>query len=48
VRLAREPETRARMGAAARSRVAGHGIDEYVRKVEQLYFRLWAGRADKD
>jgi glycosyltransferase involved in cell wall biosynthesis len=48
VRLAREPETRTRMGAAARARVAGHGIDEYVRKVERLYARLWAERADKD
>jgi glycosyltransferase involved in cell wall biosynthesis len=48
LRLEREPETRARMGAAARERAAAHGIAEYVRKVERLYYRLWAGRADKE
>ncbi len=42
VRLAREPETRARMGRVAQERAAANGIDDYVRRVERLYLDLWA------
>jgi glycosyltransferase involved in cell wall biosynthesis len=42
LRLAREPETRSRMGRAARERAAAHDIDAYVRSMEQLYLQLWA------
>lgn|GEM_PF-704805 len=41
VRLAREPESRKSMSAAALERASAHGICDYVRNMERLYLELW-------